>query len=196
MSSTQIERDLLPKITDVMIAKCVSNALCHEHADVYSAMKQIERITGINALTASNWYKGRYAPKSSHLLMLAAHYPEVLQALCKIMGMELLWQQAINLGLVEIMRAKLNKKWNRYSTIEDKFVPIHVRVNAHIAVQLNQRQLWFLGHLQQGDKMVATDIVDTWCVHAKTARRDVKGLLEAKLISAEKIGRTFQYGLL
>ena len=75
MSSTQIERDLLPKITDVMIAKCVSNALCHEHADVYSAMKQIERITGINALTASNWYKGRYAPKSSHLLMLAAHYP-------------------------------------------------------------------------------------------------------------------------
>jgi hypothetical protein len=112
------------------------------------------------------------------------------------MDMELLWQQAINLGLIENMRAKLNKKWNRHSAIRDKFVPIHVRVNAHIAVQLNQRQLWFLGHLQQGDKMVATDIVDTWRVHAKTARRDVKGLLEAKLINAERIGRIFQYGLL
>jgi hypothetical protein len=196
MSPTQIERDLLPKITDAMIAKCISDALCQQHTDVHSAMKQIERITGINASTASNWYKGRYAPKSNYLLMLAAHYPEVLKVLCKLIGMELLWQQAISLGLVKNMHTKLNKKWNRSSAIGDKFVPIHVRVDACIAVQLNQRQLWFLGHLQQGAKMIAADIVKTWHVHAKTARRDVKGLLEAKLIVAIKTGRIKRYELL
>ena len=151
MSPTQIERDLLPRITDAMIAKSVADALCREHADIHSAMKQIERITGINALTASNWYKGRYAPKSSYLLMLAAHYPEILHVLCTLVGMEALWQQALSLGLVDTMHARLNKKWKRTVVIGDKFVPIHVRVDARIAIQLNQRQLWFLGHLQQGD---------------------------------------------
>ena len=189
MSPTQIERDLLPKITDAIIAKCVSDALSREHADIHSAIKQIERVTGINALTASNWYKGRYAPKSSYLLMLAVHYPEILHVLCTLMGMEALWQQAVSLGLVDTMRTNLNKKWKRTCAIGDKFVPIHVRVDARIAVQLNQRQLWFLGQLQQGEKMVASNIVETWRVHSKTARRDLKGLLEAELITSIKTGR-------
>lgn len=195
MSQTQIERDLLPKITDAIIAKSVSDALRHEHADIHSAIKQIERITGINALTANNWYKGRYAPKSSYLLMLAAHYPEVLHVVCKLMGMEALWQHAISLGIVDSMRARLHKKWKRPCAIGDKFVPIHVRVDAQIAVQLNQRQLWFLGHLQQGNQMTASGITATWHVHSKTARRDIKGLLEAKLIVCIKTGRTNHYAL-
>lgn len=111
MSPTQIERDLLPKITDAIIAKRVSDALRHEHADIHSAIKQIELITGINALTASNWYKGRYAPKSRYLLILAVHYPEVLHVVCKLIGMETLWQQAISLGLIDSMHARLHKKW-------------------------------------------------------------------------------------
>jgi hypothetical protein len=89
----------------------------------------------------------------------------------------------------ETMHSKLNEKRNQHSVIGDKFVPYHVRVDAHIAVQLNQRQLWFLGRLQQGEKMVASNIVETWRVHSKTARRDVKGLLEAKLITSIKTGR-------
>lgn len=63
-------------------------------------------------------------------------------------------------------------------------------------MQLNQRQLWYLGQLQQGEQMIASNIVETWRVHSKTARRDVKGLLEAKLIVAIKIGRINRYELL
>ncbi|MFN9114969.1 MAG: hypothetical protein ACK5XN_33325 [Bacteroidota bacterium] len=71
---------------------------------------------------------------------------------------------------------------------KDKFVLIRVRLDAHKAVQLNQRQLWFLGQLQQGYKMRAEDLVDTWHVHSKTAGRDVKTLQEANLISSSKHG--------
>jgi hypothetical protein len=53
-------------------------------------------------------------------------------------------------------------------------------------VQLNQRQLWFLGQLQQGYIMHAGSLVDTWQIHAKTARRDLKGLLKAGLIQSMK----------
>ena len=82
------------KITDDMIAKRISDALRHEHADITAAVKQIERITGINASTASKWYKGKYAPKSRHLLTMAAYYPQVLQAVCDLMGMNAIWRQA------------------------------------------------------------------------------------------------------
>jgi hypothetical protein len=187
---------VVTKITDAVLAKKMSSALRREHADVHSAIKQIERITGINALTASNWYKGRYAPKSSHLLTLAQHYPEVLRTLFMLLGIEPLWQYAVSLGLPETMHSKLNEKRNQYSVIGDKFVPYHVRVDARIAVQLNQRQLWFLGQLQQDNKMVAADIVQTWHVHAKTSRRDIKGLLEAELVVAIRAGRINNYQLL
>jgi Fic family protein len=172
-----------------MIAEHVSSALRREHVNISAALKHIEGITSIPAKTASKWYEGKYAPKSRHLLTLAAHYPEVLQAVCELMGMGSVWRQAVRMGVVESMRAQLNErweKWNKLSMKRDKFVLIRVQVDAHTAVQLNQRQLWFLGQMQQGYIMRAENLVDTWRIHAKTARRDLKGLLEAELIQPMK----------
>lgn len=186
-------------ISDEMIAKSVAAALRQEHANISAALKHIEGVTGIPAKTASKWYTGRYAPKSRHLLILAAHYPEVLQAVCELMGMDAVWRHAVSARLVETMRSQLNarwEKWNKSSMEMDKFVLIRVRLDAHKAIQLNQRQLWFLGQLQQGYTMRAEDLVDTWHVHAKTARRDVKGLEEAHLISSTKRGGQRWYQLL
>ncbi len=189
MSFTNKDHYLPCRISDEMIAEHVSTALRQEHANISAALKHIERITGIPAKTASKWHKGEYAPKSRHLLTLAAHYPEVLQAVCELMGMGPVWRQAVRMGAVETMRARLNErweKWNKLSMERDKFVLIRVRVDAQTAVQLNQRQLWFLGQLQQGFRMRAEDVVDTWRVHGKTARRDMKGLQDAGLIKAVK----------
>ena len=191
MSFTKKDHYLPCGISDEMIAEHVSAALRQEHANISAALKHIEGITGIPAKTASKWYKGEYAPKSRHLLTLAAHYPEVLQAVCELMGMGAVWRQAVRLGVVKIMRARLNERWEKWNKLpmkEDKFVLIRVRVDAHTAVQLNQRQLWFLGQLQQAFRMRSEDIVDTWRVHGKTAGRDVKGLQEAGLIKAVKHG--------
>jgi hypothetical protein len=46
------------------------------------------------------------------------------------------------------------------------------------------------------DQMLAKAIVETWQVHSKTARRDVKGLQEAGLIIAISVGRINRYELL
>ncbi len=79
--------------------------------------------------------------------------------------------------------------------IVDKSVLIYVRVDAHIAVQLNQRQLWFLGQLQQGYKISSEELVNMWRVHSKTAGRDVKGLQEAGLIHCVKHAKQRRYEL-
>ena len=195
MSPTQIERDLLPPITDAIIAKKMSSALRREHEDVHSAIKHIERITGINGLTASNWYKGRYAPKSSYLLILARHYPEVLRTLVMLLGMEPLWQYAVSLGLPETMHSKLNEKRNQRSAIGDKPVTIHVRVDRHLTGQMNHRQLWFLGQLQLGNEMHIQNLMDVWDIHQRTAKRDLSGMMGAKVIVAIRLGRTCRYKL-
>ena len=177
------------QISDAIVAEYVSAALRQEHSDISAALKHIERITGIPATTARKWYKGKYAPKSRYLLSLAMHYPDVLQAICELMGFGDLWREVIRPRVEDDMRARLDAKrgkWKKTSSVTDKFVLICVRVDARTAVQLNQRQLWFLGQLQQGYKMRAKDLVNTWRVHAKTAGRDVKGLQEAGLIHAFK----------
>jgi len=187
------------RITDEIIAEAVSTALRQEHANVKTPITMIECVTGISADTVGKWNKHGYAPKSRHLLTLAAHYPLVLQVLCELMGMDAVWQQAVHLGIAETMRARLDErweKWNKLSMERDKFVLIRVRVDAHIAGQLNQRQLWFLGQLQQGYKMHSGSVVDTWHVHPKTARRDLKGLLKADLIQPMKNGQPRCYELL
>jgi hypothetical protein len=198
MSPLQIERDLLPKITDAMIAKRVSDALRHEHADIHSAIKQIERITGINALTASNWYKGRYAPKARHLLMLASYYPQILYAVCEMMSTTPVWQNGIDTQMVEAMQKNLEHQWQGWKkspAIGDRSVTIRVRVDRHYAGQMNQRQLWFLGQLQQGHAIHINDLMTVWQIHQRTAKRDVSGLLTAGLIVPVRSGRTCRYQL-
>ncbi|MDX2094443.1 MAG: hypothetical protein SFW64_00645 [Alphaproteobacteria bacterium] len=198
MSPLQIERDLLPKITDKMIAKRVSDALRHEHADIHSVIKQIERITGINALTASNWYKGRYAPKARHLLMLASYYPQVLYAVCEMMAAAPVWQDEIDAQVVKAMQQHLEQRWHGWKKsppIGDRSVTIRVHVDRHYAGQMNQRQLWFLGQLQQGHAIHIEDLMAVWGIHERTAKRDVSGLLTAGLIIAARSGRTCRYQL-
>ncbi len=199
MSLSNKDHLLSAAITDAMIAKSIAQALRHEHANVTPAIMQIEKITGIKAITARKWYNGKHVPRSRHLLTLALYYPQVLQAICELMGIGALWQEMARSGIIDKMQTHLDEKWGKWKkqALEvDRFVHIHVRLNAHVAVQMNQRQLWFLGQLQQGYKMQAGDLVDIWHVHTKTAKRDVLGLLEAELIVPMKTGRNCRYKLL
>ena len=199
MSFTQKPQNFPARITDKILAQQIAAALRQEHAHISAMLKHIEAVTGIPAKTASKWVDGQYTPKSRHLLILAACYPEVLRIICETMGMESIWQHVLQAGVVDAMRAQLDARWNRWQKripIGDKFVLIRVRVDARFATQLNQRQLWFLGELQQGNQMQPADIVHTWHVHAKTAQRDIKGLLIAKLIVITKIGRGYNYAIL
>ena len=192
MSFTKKPQYFPLKITDKMIAQNVALALRQEHAHVSAMLKHIEAVTGIPAKTASKWVDGHYAPKSRHLLTLMACYPEVLHAICDIAGMESLWQHAVQMGLVDAMRMQLDarwKRWNKPPSIGDKLVTIHVCVDRDLTGQMNHRQLWFLGQLQQGHEMHIGDLIDVWGIHVRTAKRDIAGLLELKLLNAKRLGR-------
>lgn len=196
MSLVRNDRYLLPKITDTMIAKRVSEALRQEHANVHAAVKQIERITGISAMTARHWYDGIYAPKSRHLLMLAVYYPQVLYAVCEMMSTDPMLQHGVDPHAAKAMQSHLEKQWDGWKkpeSIGDKSVTIRVRVDRHYAGQMNQLQLWFLGQLQQGHEIHANDLVTMWGVHIRTAKRDISGLLESKLVMPERLGRKCSY---
>ncbi len=198
MSPIRNDRYLLPKITDEIISKRVSEALRQEHENVHAAVKQIERITGISAQTARHWYDGIYAPKSRHLLMLAVYYPQVLYAVCEMMSTDSVIQTGIDPHAAKAMQSHLEEQWNSWrkpTPTGDRSVTIRVRVDRHHAGQMNQRQLWFLGELQQGHEMHISDLMSVWRVHERTAKRDIAGLLQSNLIMAVRAGRKCSYQL-
>lgn len=198
MSLTKKPQYFPVKITDKMIAQRVALALRHEHVRVGAMLKHIEAVTGIPAKTASKWIEGHYSPKSRHLLTLATYYPEVLRAICEMMGIESVWQHAVQIGLIDAMRSQLNarwKKWKKPATIGDKLVTIHACVDRHLTGQMNHRQLWFLGQLQQGHEMHLQNLLDVWNIHQRTAKRDLAGMMEARVIVARRFGRNCRYEL-
>jgi Transcriptional regulators of sugar metabolism len=60
--------------------------------------------------------------------------------------------------------------------------PDHDPINDPETVELNERQHWFLSRVAEGGRCGATDIMAMWNVSLKTARRDIYGLQQAKLL--------------
>jgi len=186
------------EITDKLLGDMVRAALLEAHAGMSAPLRHIARNTGISYSTVGKWYKYGYTPKSSHLLIIASLYPQVLQLIFELTSFGSLWQEALRMGIVETMHARLNEtRINRKksSTTGDKFVTIRVRLNAQMAGQLNHRQLCFLGEMQQGYRTCGGDLMETWGVHLRTAKRDIAGLKKAGLIRSVKQGRESQYEL-
>ena len=156
--------------------------LRREYGDVRHAVKRMGRRTGIGPRTIRNWYDGRNAPESRHLLLLAAYYPSILRAVLQIIGysgLELLQER--NAASLNAARTgtKSRSFWETYSA---KSCTINVMLDREKALKLNQRQLWFLGLLQQGYQVTATEIASFWAVSARSARYDVLGLIKLRLV--------------
>lgn len=64
----------------------VASALRHDYGDLPSAVKQIGLQTGANLRAIRNWYEGRHAPSSIHLLRLARSSPQILQLVLEQVG--------------------------------------------------------------------------------------------------------------
>ena len=75
-----------PALAAQKIAQSISDALHCDYGEFTSAVKRIGRITGVHPRAIRNWYEGRNAPNSVHLLMLARSSPNVLQMLLELVG--------------------------------------------------------------------------------------------------------------
>lgn len=55
-------------------------------------------------------------------------------------------------------------------------------INDPEKVEINERQRWFLARIAEGGRWGATDIMATWKVSLKTARRNIRSLQRVNLL--------------
>lgn len=192
MSFPNKNQDLLIGITDPDLAIMVSKALKLEHTNDSSSVKNISARTGINRHTIAKWYQATNAPSSEHLLVLAAIYPEVLKGLLKMIGRIDVWRYSLLKDVPRKMADQIGERQGPRDVYSDKFVHLDVVIDLRIATLLNQRQLWFLGELQNNFDAKADAIVTVWRKTLRTARRDIQGMLDMDMITyrgAPKNGR-------
>lgn len=175
MSLVSKDQVFSTQITDKLVAVLVAQALRQEHAATDAVVKRIARATQASPTTVRKWYEGQNAPSSAHLLTLMGTYEGVLQTMLHIAGRgEIFEADSFE------REAPLNAL--RQAFYGDRFVTLNVVVNSQLAANLNQRQLWFLGQLQQDRLVRAEDIVRVWGVVLRSAKRDIKLLVDNKSI--------------
>jgi len=178
------------------VANMCSDALRKEHENDSSSVKHIEAKTRISGNTISKWYRAINAPKSAHLLVLAAIYPEVLKGLLFIIGREDIWRFCLLNNIPAKMERVHDKNGGASALYSDKYVHIDVVLNREFMVQLNQRQLWFLGELQQERSVRANEIAEIWKKTLRTTRRDIQEIMNLGLIEHCGAQRNGHYRLL
>ncbi|MCK6418277.1 MAG: hypothetical protein L6Q57_04975 [Alphaproteobacteria bacterium] len=178
-------------ISDPDLAIKIATALRRDFGDSRHAIKRIGKLTGANLRTIKNWYNARHSPSSNHLLTLSRMSKEILRIVLEEIGGKELLEAAKPLieGSDSPKSGHLNgAKVKIYSA---RFCTINVTVDLNTTGQINQRQLWFMGMLQQGHRIKAEEIARTWDVSQRTAKYDVAGLMDTglvKFIGAKKTG--------
>jgi len=174
-----------------ILAFTVADLLKKEHGDSHRAIKELMRQTGASERTVKHWLSGQHAPEVMFFLRLVVSSPVV---------------RAFVLGIIEGPASK------QTSPASDRFIRMATKEayatgEAAIATlpattrhydlnrvpendpkddpeppSFNQRQQWFLEQIKAGERFSAKEIVLTWHVSLKTARRDISALLHSKLV--------------
>ncbi|MGB3976706.1 MAG: HTH domain-containing protein [bacterium] len=72
----------------------------------------------------------------------------------------------------------------------------YASVNVFVNVPVNKGQKWFLEQLNEGVSVKAADISKKFNVSLKTARRDIKNLVDHQVVEFSGAPKTGQYILL
>ena len=164
---------------EAYIALAIANAPRKDYGELGSAVKRIGRRIGAHPRAIRNWYEARNAPNSMHLLLLAQASPEVFQALLVLLGrsdiLEVLQSEKLAAEKIANLPAISETHGEDYFTI-------NVKISAALRCQLNHRQLWFLGLLQEGHNIRAAHISTCWGVTLRTARADIAQMIEQRLV--------------
>lgn len=73
-------------IDDLTFAMVISLALRRAIENTHLNIKTVVRWTGANERTVKNWFSGRYGPSGDHLMVLANHCDEVMEAIIRMTG--------------------------------------------------------------------------------------------------------------
>ena len=161
-------------------------------AGEFSAIKEIHLETGIDCRSIENWYQARNAPCPMHLLILAHHIPDIIEAFLSLAGREEVWE-----GYQAYLKIRSeSKKPDRKSGYGDRNDPINEPIKFRHTEELNERQIWFLEELRQDRAMKIKDIMGWWRITQSTAKRDIAGLVALKFIRFTGSKKTGRYEVL
>lgn len=172
------------------VAALIAKALREDYGALGSAVKRIGRRIGANPRAIRNWYEGRNAPNSLHLLLLAQSSPRVFAALLELIGRSDLLEANSDGKTVPRKSTETGAENKIYS--EENFT-INLCINSKLRCKMNHRQLWFLGLLQQGENIKAGDIAAEWEVSLRTARSDIAFLVQYKTVKFSGANRSGKY---
>ncbi|WP_273793846.1 hypothetical protein [Brucella anthropi] len=173
------------------LAVTVADLLKKEHSDSHRAIKQLMRQTGASERTVKHWLSGQHAPDTMFFLRLVVSSPVV---------------RAFVLGIIEGPASEqitlTNDRFIRAAT-KEAYAAGEAIVSAPLvttrrngpdpvpkkdpeddpeSLTFNPRQQWFLEQIKAGERLGAKEIVLTWHVSLKTARRDISALLHSSLL--------------
>ncbi len=84
----------------------IAVALNRRFGRTNAAIKTVAAWTGANERTVKNWFAGRYAPSGHHLVGLARHSDEVMEAVLLLSGRyDLLVAQKLSLARKKLVEA-------------------------------------------------------------------------------------------
>ena len=178
-----MSRELLGQVLNKkIIANMVSNVLKLAHQNDGSSIKQISKRTGIEPLTISNWYQGKNAPSSIHLLTLMTFYPQLLQDILEMISSvsEELFLPTNNPYIILIGKDCYQGK--KKDIFSDKCVPKNIYPWQNASIVLNKRQLWFLKQLHQEKMPNPKALAIYWQVSVRTAKRDIAYLSKNEIV--------------
>ncbi|PHR60685.1 MAG: hypothetical protein COA43_05955 [Robiginitomaculum sp.] len=193
MSFQKKHQDLPRIITERDVMDMVSKSLRFEHQDDTSRIKTISGKIAINPNTVAKWYQRSNAPSSTHLLVLASVYPQILRGLLEMIGRGDVWGYCLANNIPQRMYYALGGEREHASIYGDKFVHLDVVLHHEIATKLNQRQLWFAGEVQRGEKIGAAEISIVWKNSLRTSRRDIDDLVRFEVLQYHGARKTGYY---
>lgn len=167
---------------ELQITKDLKKILRDSYREFPSALKWICIKTGVQERAARNWYNGRNPPRSGHLLALARSHPSVLRMILELAerpDLAAVCHLQKNSPRRHIKNEKIGASARNEGAI---FCTINVTISLSLAGKLNQRQLWFLGMLQQGRGVKAENITRIWGVSLRTAKYDIAAMVDLGLI--------------
>lgn len=172
-------------------AQTIADLLRKEHGDSHRAVKQLMRQTQASERTVKHWLSAQHGPDAVFFLRLVVSSP-VIRAF--VLG--LIEGPASKSSSVHVDRFSLSAAREAYLAGEGIFGamatddrkddpkgdPDHDPINDPEQVELNERQHWFLAQVAGGGRCAAKEIMTIWRVSLKTARRDIGGLQQARLL--------------
>ena len=171
-----------PAVTASFVEQEITNQmkeiLHNVHQENSSCIKIIHDKTSIGCNTIKRWHGGQNPPSCEHLIVLALHYPAVLKMILELSGHGYL--------VPHVQPSSKSEPGSSGEETGDIYSAENCTINLslppRIAHKLNQRQIWFLGQLQQEQKVKANHIVLQWRVSTRSAKTDIKKMILMQLV--------------